>query len=110
MQIHLDVEDNIPQPAIETQQLLLRATSEMLFNIIKHAQTKHAELSLTLSENNHYLLKVEDYGIGISDHKIGSLSGLGLLSIRQRAQWLGGSLQIEKIDPQGTRILLKLPA
>lgn len=110
MQIRIDVQDGLPQPAIETQQLLLRASSEMFFNITKHAQTNQATLSLALTEANQYRLVVADNGIGMSSLNPEITSGLGLQSIRQRARWLGGALEIEDVVPQGTRITLTLPA
>lgn len=62
------------------------------------------------ASRNQYCLVVVDDGVGMIDCNPEKFSGIGLLSIRQRAEWLGGALEIERVVPQGTRITLKLPA
>lgn len=109
MEVQLDIQEGLPQPSSATHQLLIRAASEMLFNITKHAGVNTATVSLYENQNAQLRLCVEDRGVGIETQDLQNSSGLGLLSIRQRARWLGGSLNIEPLQPHGTRVVLELP-
>ena len=82
---------------------------EMLFNITKHAQVQEAFLSLQVDDSGCFQLCVEDEGVGMPTTDLQEFSGMGLLSIHQRAQWLDGSLLIENRTPQGSTVCLTLP-
>jgi signal transduction histidine kinase len=51
------------------------------------------------------LLRVEDDGRGPGDIRPGS----GLRTMRERAEEIGGTLQVTGIEPHGTAILATLP-
>jgi two-component system NarL family sensor kinase len=51
-------------------------------------------------------VEVSDDGVGLGDrHPI----GVGLTSMRERAEELGGSLTVERLPQHGTRIRAELP-
>ncbi len=84
-----------------------RITQEALNNVMKHAASSTAVVSLTC--NNGVLdLIVEDYGAGFDTLRV-KRSGLGLTSMSERARSAGGMLSIESHPGGGTRVHLRLP-
>jgi signal transduction histidine kinase len=85
-----------------------RIVLEALTNVIRHAQAHHCAVRFSCDQNNsHALLQIEiiDDGIGFpADLR----AGVGLRSMRERAEELGGSLTVES-RPGMTRILAALP-
>ena len=90
-----------------------RIVQEALNNALKHAQAREitvaleVESALALQYSQHQALRIEiaDNGIGIApDHAI----GIGLHSMRERAEELGGSCTISG-DADGTRVVAYLP-
>lgn len=82
-----------------------RIASEALTNVIRHASARHCTLELTL-DDDRVELRVADDGVGIPDE---STVGVGLVSMRERANELGGTLTIEAIQPSGTSVYAHLP-
>ena len=90
---------------------LFRAVQELLFNIVKHAGVKSARVTLSGSNNNIEVL-VTDQGKGFSKDIIDSSPeklGFGLISIRERADRIGGHLKIESEPDKGSSFHLVLP-
>jgi PAS domain S-box-containing protein len=92
---------------------IFRAVQELLLNVAKHSGEKSARVVLSSSENS-IVAAVSDKGIGF-DPAIFNMStavgksGLGLLSLRERANYIGGRLDIESVPGQGSRITLTVP-
>ncbi len=96
-----------------TEVALLRAAQEALLNVRTHAaaSTVHVTLSYVGST---VLLDVVDDGVGLTPGSVtdrGSLTGgQGLASLRQRAETLGGAVEIEAGHDGGTAVSVRLPA
>src|SRR5574341_1773289 len=86
-----------------------RIAQEALTNVIHHAQARHCAIRFKLEsrEQDAFLrVEVSDDGIGLP----GSLrAGVGLRSMRERAEELGGTLTIEPAQGGGTGVLADLP-
>ena len=94
-----------------TQVFVYRAVQELLFNIVKHAKVRDAWVTLENSEN-FLQITVSDQGSGFDAGalaKAGTKSGLGLVGLRERAQYFGGDLEIASSPGRGSRFTLKLP-
>ena len=97
------------QLAQETEEGLSRVVQEALNNVVKHAQTDRAEVRLCLRDDVASLL-IEDPGIGFDPTRISpGASHLGLTSMRERVQALGGTLEIESQARAGTRVKAQVP-
>lgn len=107
--ITVDLPENLPEVAGPVVRLVARATSEMLFNAAKHSHVQEATLSIRDMNDGMLTLSVEDRGRGLAPSVLESGRGLGLRSIRQKAEWLGGSLQVFAVEPSGTKVVLSLP-
>jgi PAS domain S-box-containing protein len=90
---------------------LFRAVQELLFNIVKHAGVKSACIDLSTS-NGFFAISVSDIGQGFDPEKMdkgGSRIGLGLLTIQERADYIGANLTIDSAPGKGSRFTLKVP-
>lgn len=96
-------------PALKT--FLYRAVHELLFNTFKHAQVETARVAISKTAGQ-LSLSVSDHGKGF-DPALAAYSdtstGLGLLSIRERARFFRGNLEIESEPDQGSRFVLTVP-
>jgi signal transduction histidine kinase len=80
-----------------------RVLQEALNNVARHSQSKHAGVRLTFAPDS-VVLEVEDDGIGFQ-HSNGTL-GMGLISMRERAEIVKG--RIEFLDRSGGGALIRL--
>jgi signal transduction histidine kinase/ligand-binding sensor domain-containing protein len=82
---------------------------ESINNIARHSQCSAAEIELSLSQGSLWLT-IADNGQGFdADHKENGYGGNGLRSMRERAESLGGRLEVESRRGGGTTIRLKIP-
>lgn len=95
----------LPQD-IETA--VYRICQEALTNVIRHAGTDQAEVSLWLTEDA-ILLRIEDKGGGLDPAAMTGGQGAGLLGMQERASMLGGVLTIDTGIGAGTSITAELP-
>ena len=91
---------------------LLRICQEALANILKHANAGRVAVTIGFADARAHL-KVEDDGVGFDpvipkrwDRESG---GFGLVSMRERAQLLGGELTVESAIGRGTVVRAELP-
>lgn len=87
---------------------VLKIVQEALGNVLRHAQASRVEVLLhPLPGPCGLLLDVRDNGRGTGTVPANAAAGHGLLGMRRRAQWLGGTLQIiSRPAVQGTCIRL----
>lgn len=88
-----------------TELVIYRIINELITNIYKHSQASKAFIQLIYQEES-LVVTVEDNGIGIKKSKIEE--GIGLQSIRLRAEYIQAKLNIES-DDKGTLIILEVP-
>jgi signal transduction histidine kinase len=91
-------------PPVETA--AFRILQEALSNARKHAGTARIEVVLTREADGVHL-DVRDHGVGLGEPA--AASGLGLLSMRERARLLGGTCVVERAAGGGTRVHAQLP-
>jgi len=87
-----------------------QALHELLINVVKHAQTQTATISL--AGNGDYLeaaVKDEGVGFAVTNLQATSSHGFGLLSIRERVESLGGRLEIASSLNRGTCAKIVVP-
>jgi len=91
-------------------ELLFQTARELLFNVVKHAET--LDVSLTLeSVNDRILITVADKGQGFDTTVIRNEPGIahGLLNIRQRLELMGCQMEIISRPGAGTRMIITCP-
>jgi signal transduction histidine kinase len=108
-QLHADgLVNRRPKPEVETQ--VYRVAQEALNNVYKHAKAKNATVVLEC-RRDHLVLIVEDDGQGfqIDCDLVERRRHFGLVSMRERAQLLGGEIEIESAPRRGTTVFLQIP-
>jgi nitrate/nitrite-specific signal transduction histidine kinase len=105
--------DGLP-PAAELQ--LLRIVQEALANVRKHAAAKHVQVRMTTRESEIEVVVADD-GRGfdnsadvrarVADDR---QPHFGLSTMRERAESVGGTLDIVSAPGEGTRVVVRLPA
>ena len=86
--------------------VIFRILQEALNNIAKHSKASLVSLSLK-KKDDRVELKIEDNGTGFDLESI--KKGLGLGSMRERAELSGGSFDIESVKGKGTLIRASWP-
>ncbi len=112
-------------PEIESS--LYRILQETLSNARQHAQCTQLSVKVAIKDNQWVTLEVQDDGRGFDLDPLAQevqrvqpelrdqaqpkkrRSGLGLISMRERAQRVGGQLTVDSQRNQGTRIFAQLP-
>jgi PAS domain S-box-containing protein len=91
---------------------LYRLVQEGLNNISKHAATDRAKIML-LGASPNIILRIEDDGKGFDttaqELALGYKKGIGLQSMKERVNLLGGQITIKSRPMQGTKILTIIP-
>jgi signal transduction histidine kinase len=101
-----------------------QVVTNLLSNAIKFGRNKPVRVSVSRLETDRAQLKVEDEGIGITPERLpriferfergvparvyGGL-GLGLFIVRAIVDAHGGSIAVESVLSEGTRVIVELP-
>lgn len=98
------LEPDVPLPVKE---VLYRVSQEALHNIVKHARASQVDMRLA-AENGRLTLTIQDNGHGFdtSDQFPGHL---GLKSMRERVERVGGAYRLESSMAQGTTLTATIP-
>ncbi|HTG64900.1 MAG TPA: ATP-binding protein [Flavobacterium sp.] len=91
---------------------IYRLTQEAINNAIKYADSSH--IIVQLSHSNKILsITIDDNGVGFDvasvEKKRNSESGMGLLFMKERIQYINGRAFINSIPGEGTRITFNIP-
>ncbi len=100
------------QVSPEVESSLYRILQETLSNARQHAQCDSVSVQLTVKDNNRIELEIEDNGRGFNPDQRQTQSatrGLGLISMQERAEAVGGQFSISSTSEQGTRVFASLP-
>jgi PAS domain S-box-containing protein len=92
-------------PDVQTD--LFRIAQEALTNVLKHAQASRVQINLYLGTDRVRLI-IQDNGIGFFLQEAEAGPGVGLRSLRERVQRIGGTLRIETAPGQGTKLVVEL--
>lgn len=80
---------------------------EAVTNVIRHAHASRCHIALHLVESPPQIqIAIEDDGVGLPEN---ARANVGLQSMRERAEELGGSFQIQSRPTGGTSVTVSLP-
>jgi signal transduction histidine kinase len=95
-------------PSLKVEEALFRIAQEALANSARHSQATQVELTLT-SEQDRCTLTVDDNGQGFDSATVQG-NGIGLRSMQERLQAVGGTLVVASAPGKGTRVTACCPA
>jgi len=104
--------DPLPwEPSLEVKILIYRAFQEALANLVRHSRATRIAVALEV-QDGQLVLSIRDNGVGFDTEQVFSappsvVSGIGLRSIRETAEELGGRLEVES-GPDGTKLVVSV--
>lgn len=108
--VEVDGKDREIRLPPEIEIALYRITQEALTNCAKHAEARTVTIELN-GDAEHAIFVISDDGDGFDLSDLGhggKASGLGLLSMRERAEAVGGRFRLESAPGKGTRITVEI--
>jgi signal transduction histidine kinase len=100
----------VERPAPEIEIVLFRIAQEALNNVAKHAQASRVEIAVERSGSG-YVMSVKDDGIGFdaAEDREARHTGLGMVTMRERAQAVDGSFEVQTFPGGGTQLTVRVP-
>ena len=98
---------NIPNLGNTISTAAYRIAQEALTNVVRHASTDRADVSLSF-ELGEFSLVISDNGVGYDGCLMEESDGLGIAGMRERAMLAGGSLEVEAMAGKGSRITFRV--
>ena len=95
-----------PDMRLEIKEGLYRIAMEAIQNVIKHAEARHIDLTLSTMDD-HVALEIRDDGKGFDKNKPSSRNGLR--NMTSRAAEVGGTFEIKSELGKGSQIRLSVP-
>ena len=106
VEAQLSVEGEIELPEI-VEDALFRIAQEALNNALKHAKPASVVVTIRVegeTPEQHVVLEVVDDGVGFDADAVGETGGIGLESMRERTEKLGGELVVRSTPGKGTSV------
>jgi signal transduction histidine kinase len=104
--VHLDLAEDIEIPG-EVTENLLRILREAMTNAAQHGASRQVRVRLERADGLR--LVVQDDGCGFDPLDTSLSKGFGLMSMRERAESIGGLLSLDSDPARGTRIEITVP-
>ena len=105
--ISVEAPEDLPPLPAAVEVAAYHIAQEAITNVVRHAEARSCLVRLDLDDEVGLLrLEVEDDGRGIGPERG---TGVGLSSMRERAEELGGTCEIESVATGGTRVRVELP-
>jgi PAS domain S-box-containing protein len=100
----------MPRLPPETEITLFRIAQEALVNVAKHARATEAVVALK-ADPDRVVMTVSDNGRGFdaAERSPDAALHLGIVSMRERAEAIGGRLRVESVPGRGTRVTVEAP-
>jgi signal transduction histidine kinase len=101
--------EGLPPLSAAVEVAAYRIVLEALTNVIRHAEARYCAIQFSVSHNelsDVLGIEIEDDGKGMPEmHR----TGVGLRSMRERAEEIGGKCEVESHARQGTRVSVDVP-
>lgn len=88
--------------------MVFRAIQELLNNAVRHSQATLIKVHVDMSDT-HVKIVVDDNGKGFDVAIVEERSNMGIKLIRERAEMVGGYMEVDSVIGQGTRVTFQLP-
>jgi len=107
LDVDVQVPGETPPLSEDHTTILYQCVRELLFNVLKHAGTKRAAVTMTVDEGR-VQIQVRDRGVGCDPAAVMESKGdkFGLFSIRERMEAIDGWMDLESRPGRGTTVTL----
>jgi PAS domain S-box-containing protein len=106
--IHVQLGETEPSLDERVAIAVYRMVQEALTNVARHARATRVEIALA-QRGDELLLEVRDDGIGFPERALQREGSFGLVGMRERAQMLGGHLEVDNPPGGGGRVCVRVP-
>lgn len=104
LECSFDIDETIQGLSLSTQTHLFRIIQECVNNTIKHSNASGLKISIESKNGKYFVLTYQDNGIGLKSKR--SSDGIGLLSIKERANIINASMEIADKSEKGFKLVL----
>jgi two-component system sensor histidine kinase UhpB len=101
------LDPELPALSPDAELVVYRVAQEALTNVVRHAQTDEAHVTLA-AHGSAIELRVHDTGVGVAERTVDDSSG-GIRGMRERALLIGSRLEVVPADGGGTEVRLHVP-
>jgi PAS domain S-box-containing protein len=112
LEVKLQAESGAEPASLRLATVLFRSLRELLFNIVKHANTDRAVVQAH-SRDGVIHIHVSDPGKGFDVNQSRTIrdgtGGFGLFSVEERIRFLGGTFYVKSAPGEGTLIDISVP-
>lgn len=112
LEVAVDVDSETRLANVDVEAFLFQSVRELLFNIVKHAGTNQAWITMNRG-GEQAQITVEDRGRGCDPERFAvpapADAGFGLFNIQQRIDLLGGRFEAHTVPERGCRVTLAIP-
>lgn len=105
VQLHLDLPEQLPALSAAVEVAAFRIVQTGVDNVTKHAQASACDIIIRVQHDNLHI-DITDDGSGIPAQY---RAGVGLTSMRERAEELGGTFSLTPAAPRGTHLSVVIP-
>jgi signal transduction histidine kinase len=100
----------VPKLDADLSVLLFDSAKELLVNAVKHSRATAVRVSLS-ARSDQVQVRVADNGVGIPAGEAGQErpAGFGLFSVKERLEYIGGTMEICSRRDRGTLVTLAVP-
>ena len=113
LRVILPINDSVQIEGEGIRVLIFQSIRELLFNVVKHAGVKQAELEFSQADGGFVQIILRDHGNGFNSEEIYNWqtnpSGFGLFSIHERISLIGGEFRVESSTGTGSCFTLLAP-
>jgi PAS domain S-box-containing protein len=106
--VRVEIRRDADSDSEAVRSFLYRAAREILFNAAKYAHAREAILRLQRVRDALWLT-ISDKGQGFDVTSLAETDGFGLLTIRERAELLGGRMKIKSTPGKGSTFFIAVP-
>ena len=109
--VTVHAEDLAARPAPQVEIALFRIAQEALNNVAKHARARYVEITLD-DGDGEWVMSVQDDGIGFDAAEYAARKSdprLGIVTMRERSQAVGGQFEVRALPAGGTRLTVRMP-
>lgn len=104
LEVTLDADPSVDASPAHREEVL-RIVREAMNNAVRHGSAR--TISTSLVRADRMMLQVKDDGSGFDGSERRTQGGFGLTSMRERAQAIGGSLEVISVPGKGTTVTLR---
>jgi signal transduction histidine kinase len=109
IQVTVDGDEGMRRLTQTGEIALFRIMQEALNNVAKHAHARSVGIMLEHSDDQ-LIMSVSDDGVGLDGASVSKRRpGLGMVTMRERTQAVGGRFEIGAAAGRGTRVVVRIP-